>query len=219
MILSSGQHKLREKSVALLNPFGNTRFTRREAGLMMLFAAILVACEPAIDPRPQVTAIGGRIDLGVASLDVITEYTSSGQEPYIDHIIRPSPATELSQWAKKTLHPADQEGNVLFTIMNAAMTEVEIEGEDGLKALFTNQQRLLVNVKLEGVLSFSHPDGRKSATVVLMASAEKSIADNTSPAEADEIRLKTISEAIGRFDREFRTQLRALNGAWPLYSN
>ncbi len=198
------------------------RYSRRDAGKLILSAGVMVSglagCGPAASPRPSVTNTGGQIDLGIASLDIISDYVSPSTPPYIDHIIMPSPAMQLSQWATKTLVPSDDEGNALLTIMTASMKEVELDGEDGLKALFTNQQRLLVTVELEGALLFSHPDGRKSATLALASSAEKSIADNTSPEEADQIRYEAIREAVGRFDQELRSQLVGFDGKWPVYS-
>ena len=195
------------------------KFNRREAGLMLVSAFTLSACMPKVEARPELTAPGGRINLGISSLDIINDYESPKSEPYIDHIIMPPPALQLTQWATKTLNPSDEKGNALLTIMKASMTEKDIEAEEGLKALFTNQQRLLINVDLEGVLSFSHPDGKRSATLTIVAASEKSIADNTTPAEADEVRFKAIREAIGRFDQELRVQLSGFNGAWPLNEN
>lgn len=192
--------------------------SRRHALLMLFSASALTACGPAREPRPQLTATGGRIDLGISSLDIISDYTGPQVPPYIDHIIMPSPAMQLSQWATDTLNPADQDGNALLTIITASMTETKLDGEEGIKGLFTNQQRLLVFVEFEAVLSISHPDGRKSATLNLASSAEKSIADDTTPEEADQIRFETIREAIGRFDQELRQQLLRFNGNWPIYS-
>lgn len=196
--------------------------SRRHAGLMIVSAltlasATLTACGQEKKQRPEVTATGSRIDLGVSYLDIITDYVGTQKPPYIDHIISPAPSMQLSQWATDTLHPADKDGNALLTIVNASMTETELDGEEGLKALFTNQQRLLVFVELEAVLSVSHPDGKKSATLNLAVSAEKSIADDTTPDQADQIRFEAIREAIGRFDQELRRQLSAFNGSWPLY--
>ena len=191
--------------------------SRRHAGLMMLSTAMLAACVPQAQPRPQVTAIGGRIDLGVSSFDIITDYIGSQKPPYIGHLMMPSPAMQVAQWASDTLYPADQDGNALLTITNAAVTETELDGEEGVKGLFTNQQRLLIFVELEAVLSVSHPDGKKSATLNLISSAEKSIADDTTPIESDQIRVEAIREAIGRIDQELRHQLSGFNGQWPLY--
>ena len=199
-----------------MNHLNKFKITRRDAGLMILSAFTLSACMPKVETRPEITAPGDRINLGISSLDIINDYVSPKTDPFIDHTIMPSPALQLTQWATKTLNPSDDQGNALLTIMKASMTEKDIEAEEGLKALFTNQQRLLINVDLEGVLSFSHPDGRRSATLTIVAGSEKSIADNTTPAEADEIRFRAIREAIGRFDQELRVQLSGFNGAWPL---
>ena len=194
-----------------------TMLSRRYASLLMLSASLVASCSPKAELRPQITATGSRIDLGVASVDIIDDYNNPNVKPYIDHLINPSPAMQLTQWAAETLKPADEKGNMLLTIMKASMTEKDIEAEEGLKALFTNQQRLLINVELEAVLSFNHPDGGRSATLTVVSSSEKSIADNTTPEEADSIRFKAIREAVGRFDQELRAQLSGFDGGWPVF--
>ena len=183
--------------------------------VMALVVMALTACAPSQSP-PQITPTGAPINLGIASLDIINDYVSPKQKPHIDHIISPSPATQLSQWAQETLNPDDQKGNLLLSILDASMTQQDIQQqEENLNTLFTDQQRTLVRVQLKGILFFNHPDGRKSATLTIEASSEKSIADSTTPAQTDNIRTATIRDAIGVFDRELRTQLQNFNGNWP----
>ena len=63
-----------------------------------------------VETRPEITAPGDRINLGVSSLDIINDYLSPKAEPYIDHTIMPPPALQLTQWATKTLNPSDDQG-------------------------------------------------------------------------------------------------------------
>ena len=178
---------------------------------------LLSACQTKEPPLPQITKPGGMINLGVAAVDVINDYKTPSDAIYIDQIFTPSPAHQLTDWANTKLLPLDDRGNLLVTITAAEMTERDIQNDDGLKALFTNEQRLLVAVKFEGIFSFSHPDNNRSATLTVQSTAQSSIADNTSPADADAIRQRVIHEALGRFDQEFRRQLRsASSNGWPL---
>ena len=75
----------------------------------------------------------------------------------------------MTNWANTKLLPLDDRGNLLVTITAAEMTERDIQNDDGLKALFTNEQRLLVAVKFEGIFSFSHPDNNRSATLTVQS--------------------------------------------------
>jgi len=185
--------------------------------LPLSFSLLLSACQTKEPPLPQITKPGGMINLGVAAVDVINDYKTPSDAIYIDQIFTPSPAHQLTDWANTKLLPLDDRGNLLVTITAAEMTERDIQNDDGLKALFTNEQRLLVAVKFEGIFSFSHPDNNRSATLTVQSTAQSSIADNTSPANADAIRQRVIHEALGRFDQEFRRQLRsASSNGWPL---
>lgn len=188
------------------------------AGLSVpLSLLFLSACQTSEAPLPQLTRPGEMVNLGVAAVDVINEYTAPSDAIYIDQIFNPSPASQLTNWANTKLLPLDDRGNLLVTITAAEMTERDIQSDDSLKALFTNEQRLLVAVKFEGIFSFSHPENNRSATLTVQSEAQSSIADNTSPVDADAIRLRVIHEALGRFDQEFRRQLRsASSNGWPL---
>lgn len=178
---------------------------------------VLSACQTNSSPLPTLTKPGDVVNLGVAAIDVINEYSTPSDAIYIDQSFNPSPASQLTDWVGGKLLPMDDRGNLLVTITKAEMTERDIQNDAGLKALFTNEQRLLVAVKLEGIFSFSHPENNRSAVLTVESEAQSSIADNTSPADADGIRLRVVHEALGRFDQEFRRQLRsASSNGWPL---
>ena len=178
---------------------------------------VLSACQTKSPPLPQLTKPGDVVNLGVAAIDVINEYSTPSDAIYIDQSFNPSPVSQLTDWVGGKLLPMDDRGNLLVTITKAEMTERDIQNDAGLKALFTNEQRLLVAVKFEGIFSFSHPENNRSAVLTVESEAQSSIADNTSPADADGIRLRVVHEALGRFDQEFRRQLRsASSGGWPM---
>lgn len=190
--------------------------SRREAGLMLLSGIALAGCQKVDVERPALTQPGPGIDLGVASIDIINDYTSPGVRPYIDHIYLPAPVQQLSEWARMKLYPVEDRGNLLITITRAAMTEENLESSESLAALFTNEQSRLIRVEMQAIFSFSHPRNNRSATLTVVSNYETSIADNTTPAEADDIRYRTVQEGIGRFDQEFRNQLAAASSnGWP----
>ncbi|XDZ65521.1 hypothetical protein AB8880_11450 [Alphaproteobacteria bacterium LSUCC0684] len=186
------------------------------AGLTGSF--LLAACQNTAPPQVVFTSPeGGPVPLAVAAIDIISEYSGPGEKPYIDHLFTPSPSDLLVEWAGSRLTPSDGSGNLLFTITCAAMTEINLESEESLKALITNEQSRLVRVELEGIFSFSHPSANRSATLVVRAEYESSIADDTTPAEADQLRLKIARNTVNLFEREFRKQLDNVAGhnGWP----
>lgn len=179
---------------------------------------LLVACQNTSPPEVVFTSPeSGPVSIAVAATDIISEYSSPGEKPYIDYLFTPSPSDMLVEWASNRLTPSDTSGNLLFTITRAAMTETKLESDESLKALITNEQNRLIRVELEGIFSFSHPAGSRSATLVVRAEYESSIADNTTPAEADQLRLKIARNTIHLFEKEFRHQLDNVAGhnGWP----
>ena len=185
--------------------------------ILPVMGIALTSCQSQEIALPSLTKPGNRLNLGVAAIDIIIDYKTPNDPIYIDDSFTPSPATQLSNWAEDKLVPMDDQGNLLLTITMASMTERDIQSEESLKSLFTNEQRLLVEVTFEAIFSFSHPNQNRSATLTIASEAQSSISDNTSPATADEIRLRVVREAIGRLDQEFRRQVRNVSDqAWPL---
>jgi hypothetical protein len=66
--------------------------------------------------------------------------------------------------------------------------------------------------------SFTHPQNFQTASLVVNASYQTTIPDYTTPAEAERIRIHVMTEAISRFDAEFRQQILSIKNpnGWPL---
>lgn len=190
---------------------------RTATRLLLLTPLVLAGCKAATLPAKTMTPVGGPIRLGVSAIDILNEYAAPGVRPHIDHILNPSPASRLMAWAGETLAPADDRGNLLMTITRAALTEERLDGDESLKGLFTNEQTRLIRIEIEAYFSFSHPQSSRSATLTVKAAYETTIAESTTPKEADQVRLAVIDEGVGRFDAEFRRQLAQVagGGGWP----
>lgn len=190
---------------------------RKVTTLMLMVPFALAGCKSATLPPRAMTSVGGGISLGVSAIDIINEYAAPGVKPHIDHILNPSPASRLMDWAGGILTPADSRGNLLMTVTRAALTEEHLDGDESLKGLFTNEQTRLVRIELEAYFSFSHPENNRSATLTVKTAYETTIAENTTPNDADQVRLAVIDEGMGRFDAEFRRQLDGISagGGWP----
>lgn len=194
----------------------STGYTRRHF-TAFLAAALLSGCRQP-PPAPYAgTPRGGGVRLGVTTIDVVNDHRPAAVSPFIDHLFYPTLAERTVTWARETLVPADDKGNLLVTITRAAMSEHEITSDDGLKSLFTSEQRLLVKAELAALFSFAHPVASRSASMTVTSSHEMTIADDTTPARADAIRARVMDETITRFDQEFRAQLAktALTDGWP----
>jgi hypothetical protein len=124
----------------------------------------------------------------------------------------------LVNWGSETLIPADASGNLLMTVSRADLRELDIASNDDLKSLFTNEQRKLIVADLEAVFSFTHPVNNRTASIVVKASYQNTIADYTTPADSERIRQFVMSEAIARFDAEFRKQVLDISSGngWPV---
>lgn len=156
-------------------------------------------------------------NLGVASIDIIDEYTPPGLPPNIEHELVKPVSVRITEWAERLLRPADSQGNLLVSITQAELLEQDIASSETLKSLFTNEQRLLITCQLGAIFTFSHPQGNRSATIEVSARHEATVGDTATPAEADAVRLRVMEQAISHFDAEFRRQITGLQSAdgWP----
>jgi len=198
-------------------PTINRRRLMMQLSAGLTLPLILTSCAEKPAPLPEVTKPGGTLKMGIAALDIINDYTTPSDDIFIDDIFNPSPAARMMAWAERTLQPSDSQGNGLMTITNASMTERDIQSDQDLKTLFTNEQRLLIEVKMNAIFTFNHPENNRAATLTVSSEAMSSIADNTSPAQADAIRLRVVDEALGQFDQELRRRLMQVSASgWPL---
>lgn len=182
----------------------------------LMASGLLAGCKSATLPERVRTVVGTPLDIDVSSIDIINEYAAPQAKPYIDHLMASNPLSEMTDWAGRMLSPVGGRGNLLITITRAALIEEQLAGEDSLKGFFTNEQTRLIRTELEAYFSFSHPENNRSASLTVKAEFETTIAESSTPQEADEARLDVIMEGMGRFDQEFRRQFNAIaNGGWP----
>lgn len=179
---------------------------------------LITACQT---PKPVVLTAsprGGSIDISVGTMDMVNEHRPHAVSPYIDHLYQPSLAVLLQQWGEDTLNPVENDGNLLMTVTKANLQEIDIASNDDLKSLFTNEQRKLVVADVSASFSFTHPQNFQTASLVVNASYQTTIPDYTTPAEAERIRIHVMTEAISRFDAEFRQQILSIKNpnGWPL---
>ena len=186
--------------------------------LIMVSTLLLTACETPKPPTLVSTPIGASIPIQVANIDFFNDHDPQAVETYTDHLYYPTLADMLMTWGTNTLIPSDANGNLLMTIAKADLRELDIASNDDLKALFTNEQRKLVIADLEAVFSFTHPDENRTASIVVKSSYQNTIADYTTPAESERIRYFVMTEAIARFDEEFRRQITDVSAPqnWPV---
>ena len=167
---------------------------------VLLFSAGISAARADLPPLPVL----------VANVDVINDYKSPRTPPYTDYRQKRPPVDYLIDWGETALKPQAPQGNLLLAITRAALTEEEIPPSGGIVDLFTDEQDRLLRVEFEASFSFTHPQNRRSAVVTIKTYYETSIAESTSPAEADRIRIQVIKTGIERFDTEFRAQFAPL---------
>lgn len=187
-------------------------------GAVLLVAVFLSSCQTPKPPILAATPLGVSIPIQVASIDFFDDHAPQAVEPYIDHLYYPSLSEMLIGWGTDTLIPNDANGNVLMTISRADLRELDIASNDDLKALFTNEQRKLIVADLEAIFSFTHPVDNRTASIVVKSSYQNTIADYTTPADSDRIRYFVMTEAIAKFDAEFRKQLAGVSASqgWPV---
>ena len=185
---------------------------------MILSGLALAGCGASGVGASVRASVGRPMTVGVASIDIINEATSPSTPPHIGHLLEQTPGDRMTRWAETRLIPGDERGNLLVTVRKASLTEESLATSKGVKALLKDEQSRLVRVEFEVAFSFSHPEGRRSATMTVGSQYERSIAESATAAEADRVRNSVLEEGLGSFDQEFRRQITDASGAsgWPL---
>lgn len=131
----------------------------------MMIAALgltLVACEATVPVRsfPELTFQHlGKIELNVASIDIVQAYKPPMKAPNVEHRFPTSPMTALSRWGHDRLMASGAQGYARFSILDAAVSETALVMKDGIKGAFTKDQSERYDAALEARLEIFNAAG------------------------------------------------------------
>lgn len=152
--------------------------------------------EQIVQPVPQVTFRHlPPIRLDVAEIDIRQPFVASGQAPNIEHLLPAPPARVAENWARDRLQAAGGDGLAVYSILDASVTETELETDKSLQALVKTQQGSRFDGRIEIRIDVSNAGGRGFAQAIVTRS--QTIRDDLTLNERDIVLVEFV-EQMGR---------------------
>ena len=175
----------------------------------------LAACET---PPPTVTYADltyshlGQMRLNVASIEVVSEYSSSMAKPNVEHMFPTPPEKALRQWAADRLEATGLEGVARFVITDAAVIETPLKKDDSLKGKFTKQQSERYEARVAARLEIETAQGKGLSEARNMHSI--TVREDASLNEREREWFRLTEKAMNGFDAEMEKQIRRYLVNW-----
>ena len=150
------------------------------------------------------------IEISVKSLQIQDLYTMPLLDPHVEHRMRRSPSDALIGWVHTILRPIGPEGNAIFKILDASAIISNISSDFTFLDLFKNKQSTKITIKLSGKLQLFKDNYKETGYLEIFATSNKTAPESASIMQLEEIWDSNLNNVIGKFDKEFRDQIKVL---------
>ena len=150
------------------------------------------------------------INITVKSLQIKDLYAMPLVDPYVEHRMRKSPSDALIGWAHTILRPVGSEGAAIFKILDASAIISNINSDFTFLDLFKNKQSTKITIRLSGKLELFRQNNKEIGYLDIIAASSKTAPESASIMQLEEIWDSNLNNVIGKFDKEFREQIKVL---------
>jgi hypothetical protein len=174
--------------------------------ILMLASAVALGCQstPAPPPLPAMTFTRYQpIYLDVANVDVIDEYKSPQQDPYVEHLLSISPADAMKIWVKDRLKGSGADKSLQVVIKDASVMRHPAETQDALLGPAPNRRydaRIEVDMRIYGSGAMSE------ANINVIATQTITVSDSASLDERNRIFYRMIYDLMESANAELEKQ-------------
>ena len=151
------------------------------------------------------------IRLDVKNIIIKDLYSISFQDPFVEHRMRRSPSDGLIGWTRTILRPVGSDGVATFSILEASASLSSIASDFKFLDLFKNKQTTKITIKLLGKLEIEKQGNNQTGYLDIFASSNKTAPESASITQLENIWDKSLNIAIGKFDEEFRKQIKIMS--------
>lgn len=191
----------------------NIKVTSRRSfniGILSYFAFLGINAKPVFADNFFRLMDMEPIKLTVKSLQIQDLYAMPLIDPYVEHRMRKSPSDALIGWAHTILRPIGTEGTAIFKIFDASAIVSNINSDFTFLDLFKNKQSTKITIRLSGRLEFFRQNNKETGYLDIVAASSKTAPESASIMQLEEIWDSSLNNVIGKFDKEFREQIKVL---------
>ena len=191
----------------------NIKVTSRRSfniGILSYFAFLGINAKPVFADNFFRLMDMEPIKLTVKSLQIQDLYAMPLVDPYVEHRMRKSPSDALIGWAHTILRPIGTEGTAIFKIFDASAIVSNINSDFTFLDLFKNKQSTKITIRLSGKLELFRQNNKETGYLDIVATSNKTAPESASIIQLEEIWDSNLNNVIGKFDKEFREQIKVL---------
>ena len=161
------------------------------SGALIALIALLSACQAPLPPPPTYPDITFTseppIPLGVAAVEVDDEYLPPLKAPNVDHEFPVRIAAAAARWAHDRLRAAGSQLTARVIIKDASAVATDLPKTEGLKGVFTNDQAVRYDARVEMIVEIRDEHGLPLASVSATAERSRSVTNDLTLNDRDKV--------------------------------
>lgn len=176
--------------------------------LMRLFLLLpmlmLASCQDVqvAQPKPLRFTQFPPIAMNVGTVNVVEEYRSSLQHPFVEHEFRTSPAEAMRVWVKDRIRTKGGTKRLEVIIKDASVKTDALPRTPGFRGMYTIDQKERYDARLEVEFRIYGDRALSEASVNVVATRSDTAAENFSPADRDALYDRMVHDLMALMNAE-----------------
>ena len=191
----------------------------RAFATIALAVSFLAACAlaPPPDPLPELTfAHLDKIQLNVASVEIVESYIPPLRGPNIEQLFPLSPSQAARRWSEDRLTALGTDGRAHFVIDTASVVETVLPVERGLRGTVTVDQASRYDATLVVTLEIRSNRGFRLAFATASAERSLTVSENLTLNELNAVQFRLVKDLMTDLNGTLETKVAEFLSAYTL---
>jgi hypothetical protein len=179
------------------------------------------ACQPTAQMpnlAPPSFAQMTPINLDVANIEVIDEYTPPMKAPNVEQFFAVTPEEAVHLWVRDRLRAVGSARTLQVIVKDASVVEKSLPRTQGVKGAFTNDQAQQYDARLEVEMRIYSDRAISDASINVVATRTRTIAENASVAEREKLFHDMLNELMASLNAELEKNIYQYFGNYISYA-
>ena len=185
--------------------------------LALLMLTGLVGCETSV-PMHRLPEMGfghlPPIRFAASRIDVVSEYKSPMQDPYVEHLMPVSPESAVRRWSRDRLQAQGGKNSVQVVIKDGKVTETKLMVDKGISGKFTDQQAERYEANLEVVINVRDERGMVVSSAMAKANRLRSVPESVSLNDREKIWYEMVESLMKDLNQGLESSIKEYMGLY-----
>lgn len=189
------------------------------AGIALLFIGACSGDGSPVDFPPLTFTRYEPIFLDVSNIEIVDEYKSPTQPPYVEHLLPYSPAEAMRIWVKDRLRAIGSSKSLQVIIRDGSVKATELHKDNGIEDFFTIDQDYRYDAVLEVELRiYEYGSPLSKANVSTTVRKSITMSENAGAQRRNGIFRKLIADMMDQANAELERNMFLYMGNYISYS-